>query len=146
MKVEELMVGDLLRVNKEGVCIPKGTIVTVRAIDSTNKLEPKGLIGAASCESVEDRSINGGVWVDFLEPIPLTSEILEKNGFKKEGSWFVIEDDYYDVSIGEITDSIWRVEYCNMEFSVFDCILHIASVHELQHALKFCGVDKEIVI
>lgn len=81
-----------------------------------------------------------------LSPIPLTPEILEKNGFKKEGSWFIIEDDYYDVSIKEITDSIWRVKYCNTEFSAFDCVLHIAFVHELQHALRLCGIEKEIIV
>ena len=82
----------------------------------------------------------------LLQPIPLTPEILEKNGFKKEGRYFIIEDDYYDVSIREITDSIWRVKYCNTEFSAFDCILHIAFIHELQHALRLCGIEKEIVL
>lgn len=81
-----------------------------------------------------------------LEPVSLTQEILEKNGFKKEGSWFIIEGDYYDVSIKEITDSIWRVKYCNTEFSALDCVLHIAFVHELQHALRLCGISKDITL
>lgn len=75
-----------------------------------------------------------------LEPIPLTPEILEKNGFKKEGSWFNTEDDYYDVSIREITDNIWRVKYCDTEFSV----IHIEFVHELQHALRLWRTGKTI--
>lgn len=82
----------------------------------------------------------------LLEPIPITPEILEKNGFKKEGSYFIIQDDYYDVSIREITDSIWRVEYCNTEFSAFDDILHIAFIHELQQFLRHHKIEKETVI
>ena len=82
----------------------------------------------------------------LLKPIPLTPEILEKNGFKKEGRYFIIEDDYYDVSIREITDSIWRVKYCNTEFSAFDSILHIAFIHELQHFLRHHKIEKKIVL
>ena len=75
---------------------------------------------------------------DRVEPIPLTEEILEKNGFEK-------------CKIPEIEYIGWRL---NEEFSVelnavddFDWNdVHIAYVHQLQHALRLCGIKKEIEI
>ena len=72
----------------------------------------------------------------LYQPIPLTEEILKKNGF--------LGNDYGEIIIGE-----WRI--------MCDCsnvaILHnehvdidtpIRFVHELQHALRLCKIDKEI--
>ena len=90
-------------------------------------------------------------WEDKLTPIPLTSEILEKNGFPFSevetnsdlqnvyrhytkfynfplGKGFYIEYDTVD-NIFYITDHWWiRFKY----------------VHEFQHVLKLCKIDKEI--
>lgn len=133
MKAEELMIGDWVFCTYPSIKKP----FRVEEIRTVGDNELKIIISDEMRLVFQER---------YIEPISLTPEILEKNGFKKEGSWFIIEDDYYDVSIKEITDSIWRVKYCNTEFSAFDSVLHIAFVHELQHALKLCGIDKEIVI
>lgn len=92
-----------------------------------------------------------------LEPIPLSKEILEKNGFtycKSDGGFYLhatISYGNWDVYVVlfNVTD-----EYRNNQ-------LHIASpddsytaihlmecnhVHELQHALRLCGIEKEIVL
>lgn len=87
--------------------------------------------------------------ISNFEPIPLTPEILEKNDilYEKQSYYYVIEDNkdlectYYiqqvqeDWAIGVDTG----VYYC----SVFAKIKY---VHELQHALKLCGIDKDIII
>lgn len=75
-------------------------------------------------------------WVDFvewdelspneIEPIPLTSEILEKNGFSING---------LDIALFDRKGGDDFVAASNLQY-----------VHELQHALKFCGIDKEIVL
>lgn len=73
---------------------------------------------------------------DDYSHIPLTAEILEKNGFEK-------------CEIPEIEYIGWRL---NEEFSVelnaiddFDWNdVHIAYVHQLQHALRLCNIEKEI--
>lgn len=138
ISVADIMVGDYLQNTN-------GNIGKVIGIQPYNQA-PSEII----------MSYNGGTCFSdpkMLQPIPITPEILEKNGFKKVGSYFIkeesyfiIEDDYYDVSIREITDSIWRVRYCNTEFPVFDGVLHIAFIHELQHAFRLFGIEKEIVL
>ena len=87
MKANEISIGDWL----------KFPIGNEKVIDLPY-IEGKGI-----CASFAASATLFPVEVENLEPIPLTAEILEKNGFKKEGSWFIIEDDYYDVSIKEIT-------------------------------------------
>lgn len=59
-----------------------------------------------------------------LEPIPLTSEILEKNGFSHNG---------LDIALFDRKDGDDFVGASNLQY-----------VHELQHALKLCRIDKTI--
>ena len=143
MKANEIMADDLLRVTKD-VCIKKGTIVRVRAIDADDTIPEKGLKGAIRCQPIDDEyGMNiGGVWADFLEPIPLSAEILEKNGFTK--STIFIEWKYEEEGIYILWKPFpfLKVETENVQLNLSRC----EYVHELQHALRLCGIDKEIVL
>lgn len=82
--------------------------------------------------------------VEF-EPIPLTKEILDKNGFWGEVySWINVGDEktleYYPL---EHRLSLWYGEGKNQEL-LFRC--QCFYVHELQHALKLCKIEKEIIL
>lgn len=83
--------------------------------------------------------------IDNLEPIPLTSEILEKNEFYYENNvGYVLE--YYNY---EIIYDMWENELRILKDR--EQILKIKTfdkmcVHELQHALRLCGINKEIEI
>lgn len=85
-----------------------------------------------------------------LRPIPITAEILEKNGlFRHErdadnpelialSNHFIMARTYTDVDW-------WRVLIYDEELpseELFNGIIY--SVHQLQHALRLAGVDKEI--
>lgn len=129
MKANELMIGDW-------VDTPQGVrIVTIIGSDK---------VAALHC------GFSHWVPIDELSPIPLTPEILEKNGFEKRTigriPQYVIADDYFDIMINEYTDSIWRFEYNNAEIQFPSTRIFICYVHELQHALRLCGIDKEIVL
>lgn len=137
MKTNDLMIGDLVRVAKD-VCIKKGTIVKVRSIDGDNSFPEKGLKGCATCEPIDDRTLSGGVWVEYLEPIPLTPEILEKNGFLYDDIIpFEQRWQQFGLSIYG-TPGNYHIN-CGINVS-----MDVSNVHQLQHALKFCGIDKEI--
>ena len=78
---------------------------------------------------------------DVYIPIPITSEILEKNGFKKSD-----DDDFY---MWENYNEriVWFEDgYTNVTSIKCDCIYDkkLLNVHELQHALKLCGINNEI--
>ena len=78
MQANELMIDDIVRVAKD-VCIPKGTVVSIRGVDADNCFREKHLVGSATCY-INKYSMTCGVWVEYLEPIPLAPEILEKLG------------------------------------------------------------------
>ena len=92
--------------------------------------------------------------LDEVEPIPLTAEILEKNGFeeKTESSPFVyylFKDGDNSVSLEHTYDTTDKEDYwaCCIGNRLCDvCTISMHYVHELQHALRLCGVDKEIVL
>lgn len=82
--------------------------------------------------------------VENLEPIPLTPEILEKNGNSHNHLWFRIEGCHF--SLYKSPDGSYSVEFFDdLEMCYFE-VLTIRFVHELQHALRLCGIDKEIVL
>ena len=79
---------------------------------------------------------------DDIHPIPLTPEILEKNGLTLSlyGEHFP-EDKRYDLEISVIEGDIyWTIE-CG-----YYGILRLRFVHELQHCLKLVGIKKDIVL
>lgn len=165
MKANELFIGAFARVNRDGLCIKKGTIVEVRAVDADDKLKEKGLIGSAHCRPLnDDDQFEGGIWCEYLDPLLLTPEILEKNGFRRinEGEQHcercvfvtnteqapqtVVDFSFYDDCIpADTLCKIWtKPSDCYGQNDVHICNLRY--VRELQHALHLCGIEKEIVL
>lgn len=74
-----------------------------------------------------------------IEPIPLTPEILEKNGFV-----------YNDMPFAQSWEQFGLALYLGGDGYRINCGQNVAmiidSVHELQHALRLCGIDKNIEI
>ena len=92
-----------------------------------------------------------GIDEGYLEAkaIPLTDEILEKNGFNKERDWggtFKIKDGLDLVSVGMF--SMHSYEFCGNDGGMNSACtgIYIDYVHELQHVLKQCEIEKNIII
>lgn len=124
MKANELMIGDWVQTNDLYKAIKD---VKVRAI---------------SQYSVQDETTSQWIDCQHIEPIPLTKEILEKNGVEYfDCSFHFPEDDCLWLELNWEEDGLkWTVN-CN-EYD----ILPLDYVHELQHALKLCGIDKQIIL
>ena len=78
-------------------------------------------------------------WTDRMEPIPLTPEILEKNGFRYNDEPFVQGWEQFGLTLYRGGNG-YRIN-CGSNVA-----LVIDSAHELQHCLKLVGIDKEITI
>lgn len=120
MKETELMIGDWV------TSIYDKRALQINVIDSFKK-----------CVCLDHRD---WVSVDNLQPIPLTGEILEKNGFEWRAYGVVLAGE--DMALVQCGD-YWKIkpnQYSN------DTFCYIWYVHELQHALRLCGIDKEIVL
>ena len=137
MQANELMIDDIVRVAKD-VCIPKGTVVFIKGIDADNCFREKHLVGSATCLDLYDKYRGtGGVWVDYLEPIPLTREILEKIGF--------VEKEFFsELIVGDYRIICDLHNVCIQHNEHVDLDAPIEYLHELQHAFRLCKIDKEI--
>ena len=91
------------------------------------------------CESIED-----------IEPIPITAKILEANGWKKgqRGEFYhYLRLDKNSTLYVHASTNGWRVEITYDAAGILrttHLMPDMNSVHDLQHALRLAGVDKEI--
>ena len=79
--------------------------------------------------------------VEAFEPISLTAEILEKNGFVRVDVGYRLKELYLTLSCSSCDDNpkvFW--------LGISDLECRVEYVHQLQHALRLCGIDKEIVL
>lgn len=80
-----------------------------------------------------------------VNPIPLTAEILEKNGFESDNNMFGLCD--YELSENYILenrgDRFCFVKRIPRHYGTFH-IIGIKYLHELQHVLKFFEIEREI--
>lgn len=86
-------------------------------------------------------------------PVPLTPEILEKNGFEVRDRYiWERKDNYCCVKLniapkieidGEILDEHPPI-LLEVDGATFNLNIIVDYVHELQHALRLCGIEKEI--
>lgn len=81
-----------------------------------------------------------------LLPIPLVPEILEKNGWIKDG-YFYKSKDYGDIQLGQLFEHAFLdIDKHGINRRVQTSPSHLQYVHQLQHALRLCGINKEIVL
>lgn len=82
--------------------------------------------------------------ISNFQPIPLTPEILEKNGFGCDRN-----DGYAILRLEDNSELLYYFhEYKLTRFYKSEIIFRCQCVyaHQLQHALKLCGIDKEIAV
>lgn len=140
MKAEELMIGDL-------VC---------NYIDDAQKVVELLVF-------VAKLSKTSFCPYDELKPIPITPEVLEKNGFKEKNifaetlGYEIFGDEENSCGLSGWYDGSWEFDMFtpwtetaddgspeDWGFGTETRITRIKYVHELQHCLKLCGIDKTI--
>lgn len=131
MRIEELSVGDWVMV--------KGEVANIWCLGVTP-------YGFAVEVSTNNASRKFTVRLEVVEPIPLTPEILEKNGFE-ESSKYCWRNSAIGCTCLRLGAKYWDIRikgrnraYRPTRISI-DNILH---THQLQNALRLAGVEKEI--
>ena len=145
MKIEELMIGDWVNVFD----VPK----QIEGIRTFNKNGYKMVYYDG----------DNGNYITSVTPIPLTEEILHNNGFKNDviaqksiiaegaSNFSVIlisEDNRIAINnIDEFLNSFnkWYIHIDTEDMRTL-CVAEITYVHELQHVLNLCKIEKEIII
>lgn len=157
MRANELMIGDWINLKNGKVIMPCRITVIGHATQDRNE------IGTTVCVDLSKEFPTCIFDMDVITPIPLTQEILEKNGFHINGipnsitsvkaidDW---SDDTYVWSRQETPDermfvSVYMDDPANFFVEVYCQYCHVDGIHvkylhELQHALKLCGIGIEI--
>lgn len=135
MKANELMTGDIVRIKETG------KVILITIVDASYETVCYFDVDAEGELTIEIRKI---------EPIPLTEELLIKNGWHK-----------YYFGAKDISDKVSINYELKNDYTLFlshyldeDCFcsafglkrIEFRYVHELQHALRLCRIEKTIEI
>ncbi len=106
-------------------------------------------IGDTEVYVTDDDGVDWHVGYEHIKPIPLTDEILQKNGFdcsdpEVKQYHFTEGVERYHFSLRQMYNR--KKEKDGYSFYAFSVLSLVIYVHELQHAFRICGIDKEITI
>lgn len=139
MKAEDLMIGDLVYYSYANHFVTRVIDVCCHGEEPFIRCKRNEKDGLYKQGQLED--FHAGI----LRPIILTEEILKKNGFYGDVYLWINAGDGKTLEYYPFKHrlSLWYGEEKNQEI-LFKC--HCFYVHELQHALKLCGIEKEIIL
>ena len=149
MRASELTLGSWVIATNNGVCPLPGKIAEM--------LPRAGRVVGIDGDGVWLSFVDFFFMLDAIEPVPLTPEILEKNGWKHEFdkkpymTFYHLEDEKYWLMwcISEHTLDIQRQNITLLDqynLCAERAVIACNYVHQLQHALRLCGIEKEIVL
>ena len=159
MKAEDLMIGDWVLVEGKPLQVTNVSFLGGDIIRVMNPIMSYDIAYASNIVALS----KGAKDINKIEPIPLTEEILHKNGFKNDilaqksiiaegaSNFSVIlisEDNRITLNnIDEYLNSFnkWTVHIDTEDMRTM-CTAEITYVHELQHILKLCKIEKEIIL
>ena len=139
IKAEDLRIGDLVIVN-ENCSLEQGTIGKVSEVRSTPLYkENEGSIGL---KPISNDRWPWGVLCRNIDPIPLTPEILENNGWNRDKLVaYIYGHEAHNIEVICTPNSEWVYVTFKGE-----TIHRIKYVHELQHILWALGLDANLKI
>lgn len=116
-----------------------------------------GIRKVTELDSFLDRICSADFSVGEVDGVPLTPEILEKNGWRKEFdkkpymTFYHLEDEKYWLMwcISEHTIDVQRQNKTLLDkynLCAERVVIACDYVHQLQHCLKLVGIEKEITI
>lgn len=151
MKANELQIGDWVC-----YCKANNWLTKVEAVNNPGQTYISDVYGI-KCYRVKDDPLYEKAPIDFfnvdiLHPIPLTVEILEQNGFEVQEQGGGRQDVWN--GFGKDNENDIEVEFnggAPVHVKIDGCGFHFTSgkihyVHELQHALRLCDIEKEIIL
>ena len=137
MKITDLQVNDWVRIIEPDP--HHGYIAKVRCIGGTNNYLTVYM----------PHQHNKDVFIEDVEPIELTADILRSNDFENDNDNYVL---WYNDGTDSVEVELKDKNYTNGSYTFVNvnrgCVsifeLPVQYVHELQHVLKMCEIDVDI--
>ena len=153
MKLEELKIGDLVQVVKDDYIIQKGTICKVIGLSATYLSAFGGHKAVVSLLTIDTENIRS-MSCENIKGIPLTKDILLKNGWKllkyheKNSYDDVSWSSYHKPAETNISLIFYQEEEAFFPFLYAQEISEkpIRYIHQLQHLLFGLGLNSEMEV
>lgn len=142
MKANDLMIGDYVGI--EYFYYENGQVIADKRVMPCNviRIEDYKVTLDRQDGKIQDCLIND------IVPIPLTEEILVKNGFhihKNDGKWLGQEARFHLPTDEDVL--VLMLDNIGYHVSIsWGFHPHFHYVHELQHLFHICGIEKEIIL
>ena len=152
MDAKELMIGDWVQFHHTGIIKVSDTAPKYKSIDVLYIGEVEGVYvgvnnGIGQCgiktlpNDYEPQVGHHMLHAFAIEPIRITEEILKKNGMDGLYGDIWPVDEYPHIELTSKGDEIsWTINFNEYDIMPFEY------VHELQHALRLCDIDKQIIL
>lgn len=155
----EYIAGDLVMTNGVPFGTSKNVVYRVAESDPSKTLlkfdDESTIKGTVRLENYEAKELGDkgylsgdcGAWVKDIVPIPLTPEILEKNGWRTQNRWYY----YLDVAEGFISYIGIDFKHKSNKGHLYvevdgNNMVEIQYCHELQHFLFGLGLNHEMEV
>lgn len=157
MRIEELSIGDWVTAKLAKWESDDADTTPPLQIKIINSTERHNLY--VDLFNPANNTIEHSAFVEDLQPIPITPEILEKNGFEliTENNVYegklnpkLIKSPVWGLKIGttpashlvakRYTDGSFKITTANLERFKFK----VTFIHQLQHIIRLAGIEKEI--
>ena len=128
LSIKSLQIGDLVIPHVFDSKLKPSKIVGIHY----NSYKGKDYVDWVDCEAWDE------LHMDEIEPIPLTPEILEKIGFKEYNGLYGL-----DIAYGVFVNADFKVEepFVSIHNTCYRAIPICRYLHQLQHALRLCGIE-----
>ena len=141
MNPEDLKTGDLVRVIKDDYIITKGTICKVIGLNQTDLSAFGGHKPVVSLLAIDTENIRS-MSCENIEGIPLTEDILLKNGWElSHGFYWSPNEEGIGVGLSSQTGYVWEA-YIGRHL----LRSNINTVSDLQHFLFGFGLNSSMIV
>lgn len=153
LKISDLSVGDWVALEGADLKIEHGDIATAFVEEVRKPICVQSILGEDKLVFASAYHLDGYDTIyakeESLRPIPITPEILEANGFVRNGGVYKWRNEKYLVFVWLMELShILDVEEMYGLSATKSSRIEVPQlyIHTLQHALRLAGIDRKIVI
>lgn len=140
---------EMEKLNCKSLMIGDWVFCTYPSINKPVRVAEIKTVGDNKLKIVIDDDIRLVFNETYIEPIPLTPEILEKNGFgftKNDNKDSVWNGWWIYKGLELATACLDKEGNWPCFINIYDSNIKCDYVHQLQHALHLCEIEKEIIL
>lgn len=137
MNAKDLITGYYVRLNKDVIPLEKGELLKVVSLTLRQFIKP-----TATCKDIKGDVFY--VYVEDIDPIPLTVDILKAYGFIDEAPGYSLYDESGSIYARQLSGGAWEILIFYTDFWHPMGTTVIYHLHQLQQWLRLYGFKREI--